>query len=202
MTNRDTTKIGTVQTNLSIAIELIDHVTDDSPIGNPAVRLASRPERFTRTTDSYYVVADLPESVENLTVSVDGSPTYLPAQITVDLTDPNRAIPEPITLLPAPGYPLGRRETAVRGAVIDETETPVPKALITIQDRDERTRSTSQGEFLLPIIDIASDDVAAGALQVDGDTPTLEATHPTTNVVTTQPTPISIGETVRQDIQF
>lgn len=194
--------MGTVETSLSLAVDLRDGVAGGRPTGSPSVSLADRPEAFTRTPSGYDVLTDLPADVGEVTVVVDGGDAHLSERRTVDLDD-DRSTPETIELLPSPAYPFGGGATVVRGIVYDEREAPVAGATVTIRDRDEVTRTTPAGEYALWIRSIGSDDVSdADALQVGGDTPTLEATHPETGATTTAETVIGVGETTRLDLEF
>lgn len=194
--------MGTVETSLAVAVDLRDGVAGGRPTGSPSVSLADRPETFTRTPSGYHVLSDLPADVGEVTVVVDDCDAHLTERRTVDL-DGDRSTPETVELLPSPAYPFGSGATVVRGFVSDESGAPIAGATVTIQERDERTRTNTAGEYAVGIRSIESDDVSDdNALEVDGETPVLEATHPETGATTAAETVIDVGKTARQDVEF
>lgn len=134
-----------------MAIRPIDTVTGRPPRGRPRIRLVDRPESFTRTPSGFYVLTDLPDDVETVTVDVDGLPEYLPERRTIedvltamattptdggvdsDAEDSGSTVTaESIPLLLAPAYRFPPGATLVRGSVTADGE-PVPGATVRLQ---------------------------------------------------------------------
>lgn len=196
------TELATFGTSLALAVDLRDAVAGGRPKGEPSVSLADRPETFTRTPGGYHVLTDVPGSTGEVTVAVDGGRAHLDEQWTVDLGTTDRATPETVELLPSPAYPFGGGTTLIRGIVTDASGDPVAGATVSVRGRDEVTRTTRAGEYVLPIRSIEDGDVTDGALQSGGGTPTLEAVRPESGTTATASTEVPVGETTRQDLEF
>lgn len=200
MTGNEKTLLGSFGTELAVAIELRDADRGDKPLGSTSVSLPDRRETTTLTPSGYHVLTDLPDDVEEVTVVVEAA-NYLTERRTIDLSEIDRSTARTIDLDPSPAYPFASGLTVVRGFVTDDG--PLAGAVVTLQGRSETTRTSDDGEFALPVRSVDDGDVnSSGALQVDGEDPTLEASHPDSEATTTAQTTIPLGETTRQDLSF
>lgn len=162
----DRLSIGTVGTTLSIAVELTDVYTGGRPVGPTRVSLVDRDETFRRSPTGDYVLCDLPNDVESVRIRVDGA-VYLPEERSVELSTLDELSPVvSVALRPAPNYAFGTGVTLVRGHVVDADDEPVPGATVTIDGRDDETRSDHRGEFVVWFDDLARDEVGTN---VDGE---------------------------------
>lgn len=229
MTRTERTKIGTIETRLSIAIKLQDAFTGGQPTGPLRVGLFDRSERFIRNRSGYYVLTDLPEEISPVAITVEPGDRYLLERCVLD-QEQLESLPQvlTITLLPAPAYRFPADATLIRGMVgearDDGTVTPLSDVELTVDTdgdaSDDDTalsamgRSNNDGEYVLFFRGVTADDVSVQdddsesdssgrtVVRVNGETPTVRATHPETDRETTVQTAVEAGTTTALDITF
>ncbi|WP_331234136.1 hypothetical protein [Natronorarus salvus] len=224
MSQPERVELGTTRTTLSVAIGLEDAFTGRQPRG-PRVRLGDRPETFTRTPSGYYVLTDLPEDAAPITVSVDGTPDYLPEQFTIESPDlDSPPVIETIELVPSPAYRFPANATLVRGSITEGTDaSPLSDVTLKIEGTDDegpdapafraRGRSDERGEYVLFITGITADDVIESYDDENGESdgrvvhvaeekPTVRAVHPDTGQVIEESIAVPVGGTTRLDLAF
>ena len=207
---------------LSVAVELKDGYTDGAPRRQPAVTLADRPEQFVHTPSGAFVLLDLPTSVEEVTVAVEGA-GYLPAVTTIeDIEEPDTDYEATsITLTPAPSYRFPATATLVRGTV-EADDRPLADATVRlagpdadpedVHPRSRTTRTNETGEFVAFFTDLTAADVAEEydsgpdlgrrIVHVDGERPELRVTHPDTDATETVPVGVPVAGTASVDVTF
>lgn len=225
MTRTEYTKVGTIETRLSVAVRLRDAYTRKQLREVPRVYLVDRPEQFTRNRSGYYVLTDLPDDVTSVSIAIDPTNQYLPETHAVDESD--LATPPhllEIDLLPSPAYQFPANTTLLRGTVRETTAgqnaDPVPNVDLTIDTEDTdhsftaMGRSDSAGEYVLFIRGLSSDTVAptyqdadedaelTRVVHVDGDLPVVRAVDRATGNETTASVAIEEGTTTSLDIEF
>ncbi|MFC4360614.1 hypothetical protein ACFO0N_21945 [Halobium salinum] len=131
--------------------------------------------------------ADVPEDTDTVAVEVTGGERYVDDERTVDLDafDPGDDPVETITLQPRPAYPFSAGATLVRGHVFvlgdeDDPADPLVPAehgragvTVTLVEFDRATETVEDGEYVLALTGLTTDDVEDGQVRVDGLPPTL-----------------------------
>lgn len=181
---------GEHSTVLSLAVRLVDGVTDGRPMGTPSVGVVVpdvAPLRPVAVNDSgYWLFLDVDLPADPLELIVDGGEWYVDDRL--EVSRPTGAAPAvEVELAPAPQYPFGRGATIVRGAVVDAGGEGVVDAVVTVQGLDRRTRTNGNGEFVLFLGDQSVDeDSVTGErwITVDGIDPVVEITHDEGNLST------------------
>lgn len=182
MSDREATKVESFTTELSVAVELVDSLTGEPPVGRPTVRVTNADDDVERTPSGYYVLVDLPSDPATIEVTVE-SEAYL--EETDSITHGSLPADEPlyeIELVPGPAYPFGGGETLVRG-VVEDGDEPVAGAEVAYVEGSATTRTNETGEYVLPIRGVESADVGTDSdgtriLDPGGGSITVEATHP------------------------
>ena len=207
---------------LSLAVELVDAYTDETPRRLPSVRLENRPERLVRTPSDRYVLLDLDAAVTTVDVSVDGR-GYLPAATTIeDIEEPDADYEATsITLTPAPAYRFPPTATLVRGTVMTG-DTPVAEATVrlagpdddadSVHPRSRETRTDPDGEFVVFLTGLGEEDVTDAyddgtdlgrrVVHVDGERPELRVTHPDTDATEAVPVAVPVAGTASVEVTF
>ncbi len=205
---------------LSVAVELVDAYTGETPQHLPRVRLEHRPEQLVRTPSDRYVLLDLDAAVTAVDVSVEGR-GYLPAGTTIeDIEEPDTNYEATsITLTPAPAYRFPSTATLVRGTVTTG-DTPLPDATVrlagpgddadSVHARSRETRTDADGEFVAFVTGLTDEDVTDAytdgtdlghrVVHVDGERPELRVIHPDTGAIEAVPVAIPVGGTASVDV--
>lgn len=217
---------------LALVIEVTDSVTGRPPTGGFSIELVDRPEGIVRTRSGYYVVTDLPDEITAVTVAVEPNGPYLPETCECDVVDleedDTEEMVSDIELLPAPAYRFPSHSTLVRGStrVAEGEETPrIGDVVLEVLDDDEvvaETRSSPDGEFILPFVNVepylddrgdsSSDTPGNGPPNDNASTdedmfvtigsadPTILASKPNTDLEAAYTVVIKEGQTIVADI--
>ena len=197
---------------VSLVSFLRDDLTKQQPRTEYRVRVDGEPPD-TKTPSGYYVWFDLPESVVEL--RVDGRGIYEDYRRSVDLSNHSNTDPLRCSLVPSPAYQFPDWVTLVRGRIVDsagdgiagcsiELDLPSPTGS-TDEYAEWRDRSviSDRDGYIAYYIPLAASlvDSASGEITIDGDIPTVIATHPD-GQTETQDIAISHGEKAEVSIIF
>lgn len=197
---------------VSLGCILQDDLTKEQPRTEHRVRVdGESPDA--KTPSGYYVWFDLPESVVELAVEAGG--IYEDYRRLVDLSNKANTDPVRCTLVPTPAYPFPEWVTLVRGRIIDSAGDGIPGCSLELdlpspsgstdeyaEWRDRTVMSDRDGyvAYYVPkaasLVDSSSDEIT-----IDGDTPTVIATHPD-GQIQTQEIAIAHGEKVDISVLF
>ena len=166
-----TRRVGELTTSLSFAVELVDAYTGGRPSGSQTVALADQSVTAVENPSGYHLFLDL--RADPVDVVVDGGDRYFDERVTVshsgaapdgssavEVTD--RSTPVEIDLTPTPAFQFSPGTTTIRGTVVDEAESAVPDAAVSLDGFAPTARTTAAGEFALLVPVTASDVVRDG----------------------------------------
>jgi len=158
---------------VSLALRLLDDLTDRPASGAVSVSLPGRPYQPVRNQTGYFVFADLPAEAVQILVR---SGVYLPEDLSVTLPLPDPRSPtRDVTLRPSRAYPFPPGSTLVRGVVEDAAGVPVSGA--SIQGVGRSTRTGPDGRFVAYFKGLTEDDIT-----VDGRKRLVKAPDGTTDL--------------------
>lgn len=166
-----TRRVGELTTSLSFAVELVDAYTGGRPSGSQTVALADQSVTAVENPSGYHLFLDL--GADPVDVVVDGGDRYFDERVTVshsgaapdgssavEVTD--RSTPVEIDLTPTPAFQFSPGTTTIRGTVVDEADSAVPDAAVSLDGFAPMARTTAAGEFALLVPVTASDVVRDG----------------------------------------
>jgi len=166
-----TRRVGELTTSLSFAVELVDAYTGGRPSGSQTVALADQSVTAVENPSGYHLFLDL--GADPVDVVVDGGDRYFDERVTVshsgaapdgssavEVTD--RSTPVEIDLTPTPAFQFSPGTTTIRGTVVDEADSAVPDAAVSLDGFAPTARTTAAGEFALLVPVTASDVVRDG----------------------------------------
>ncbi|MCP4404701.1 MAG: DUF2012 domain-containing protein, partial [bacterium] len=135
----------------SLAVELEDEFAPHlKPKGELFVTLKGGTYALTQlqtNRSGYYIFCDVPDGSYTLETKAR---YYLDESLAVDLAMPDPRDPVvKITLKPHPVYPFPEGSTLIKGEVRDPDGNVLPDTLIEVRRREETTRTTSEGTFVL-----------------------------------------------------
>lgn len=171
-----------VTRKLSLVVYLVDEYSNKGITDDLEVSLKDQNMAPVRTIGGYYIFFDLPDS--SYTVQARGGTHYFgEAMAEVQLADLDARNPVvSITLKPTPSYPFPPSSTLVRGSLWDSHGRGMPGAEIKVKEREIRTKTTENGEFVIYFRDLGKDDVTTidekKLVTINGENPILEITHP------------------------
>ncbi|PXF60967.1 MAG: hypothetical protein C4B59_06335 [Candidatus Methanogaster sp.] len=167
---------------LSLAVYLVDEYSNKGIADDLEVSLKDWNMAPVRTIGGYYIFFDLPDS--SYTVQVRGATYYFDETVTeVQLADLDPRNPVvSITLKPTPSYRFPPSSTLIRGSLWDPYGRGVPEAEIQVKERDIRTKTNGNGEFVIYFRDSGNYDVTTidekKLVIINGENPILEIAHP------------------------
>lgn len=194
--------VGERTTHLTLAVRLEDAFTGNQPVGDPQLTARDVETDPVVNPSGYHLFLDLPD--EPLTLLVDGGDRYLDVERTVDPTDHDPPAID-LELMPSTAYRFPAGATLLRGVVREDgTGDPIPDATVSLLGTDRETVTDAAGRFVLFITGITADDIGLTdddeeVVQIDGDDPVLEATHPEHEAATASK-PVVEGSTVKYEI--
>ncbi|MBL8901342.1 MAG: hypothetical protein JNM84_27190 [Planctomycetes bacterium] len=151
-----------VSFSLSFALWPIDPVTGRVVPHALDARIAALQRSATRNGSGHCCFVDLPLGAHRVTITpargFEGA--FLPQELTVVLPMPLGTPVVEFTLFPSPSYAFPPGATLVLGQVRDAVGAPLEGALLEVDARPERGRSSRNGAFALAL-DTTSDLLAA-----------------------------------------
>lgn len=206
MTEDGRKKLGSVTTELALAVELVDVYTGGPVLGDARVSLVGDDHVFRQGPSRYYVLQDIPTVPDPVTIAVQSS-GYLDETVSkghdeLDDTEPLVTV----ELTPGPAYDFGSGETVVRGRVLDGEDDAIAGATVSFEDREFETETTERGEFVLWLSDLETEE-----LEVIGDGRRLVSPADPGPVVraerhdgttTTAPVELEVGTTASVTLSF
>lgn len=172
-------KVGEFTKELSLAVGLIDSVTDGQPAGDFEVEIDGVDEQPVRNRSGYYLFFDLP--AEELTVTVDGGNRYQDASTSEDLSTHDTGEAVELTLEPTTAYQFPAGVTHVRGTVFEKEPNgelvPIPGADVSVVGPSRTFRTTESGEFVY-YFDVKKDEVVHADIDNDSATPKVRVYRP------------------------
>ncbi|MEA3325296.1 MAG: hypothetical protein U9Q37_09235 [Euryarchaeota archaeon] len=166
---------------LSLAVYLVDEYSNKGIADDLGVSLKDQNMDPVRTIGGYYIFFDLPDS--SYTVQVRGGTHYFDeAMAEVQLADLDTRNPVvSITLKPTPSYRFPPSSTLIRGSLWDPYGRGMPEAEIQVKERDIRTKTNGNGEFVIYFRDSGNYDVTTidekKLVIINGENPILEIAH-------------------------
>lgn len=186
------------------------------PSGGPVVEIRGRDVEPVVNPSGYllYFEEDLPRDGDSVVLAVSGGERYADDEVPVELDtlDP-RAPVVTVELWPRPAYEFPSGATLIRGHVFVHTDGDPPVELTPATDGESGVRvgiegleptvlTTRGGEFVVPVVNLAGDDVAAdGSATLGGAAPELVVTHDELGS-DTAPVTVSIGEATCYHLVF
>jgi hypothetical protein len=169
VTKKFTAYAGDTRTStVSLAIWLVDEVTQQSAATAVTVSLKEITRKPIKNPSGYYCFTDL--AAGNYTVVVEPDPMqsgwYFQEEVSVTIPMPKRSEPvQEIILKPTPAYPFPYLLTLVRGFVTERTNgnriqlNNIPVYRLKENDeRDVESKTTHNGEFVLYIKDFVVEE--------------------------------------------
>jgi hypothetical protein len=206
VTKKFTAYAGDTRTStVSLAIWLVDEVTQQSPATAVTVSLKEITRKPIKNLSGYYCFTDL--AAGDYTVVVEPDPMqsvgYFKEEVSVTIPMPMRSEPvQEIMLKPTPSYPFPYLLTLVRGLVTERANgnrirlNNIPVYRLKENDeRDVESKTTHNGEFVLYIKDFAvGEDQNGMEITIEAEKDGIKERR-TFSI-------LQEGETVTMDIEF
>lgn len=165
---------------LSLAVNLIDVLTNGRTIDNVEVSLKGKKIEPVKNPSGYYIFLDIPQ--DSYTVHVKGGEYYFDEEKDVKLSDQNKNPIVNIILNPDPAYPFSPSATLIRGYLQTSKGIGIPEASLKVKGKDIETKTTEKGEFVIYFKDLKKDDVTIidgkRLVKIKEKNPVLEIKHP------------------------
>lgn len=205
MNDRDTRQLDSFTHECSMAVQLVDSLTEGAPVGDPTLSVTNADVEPVTNPSGYRVFVDLEDESATLALRVESDAYLVAEQSETPSTLPDDDPLVAVRLEPGPGYPFGSGETVVRGLVEDGDE-PVAGAEVEYVEGAASTRTDDRGDFALPMKTLTDDGLGTDgdgnrALKPGGSDPTIRATLADDRTADRTVT-VRIGETASTTFSF